>query len=113
MATAVYRPSNSFPLLLILLIGVALIAAVLSAHAVAGHGAIAEEVHKCLCDQGADRVFTRQADGRSAFCVILCDGRIGVQVDDPDSNVTAYKTRYDSWDKLRDWLGRKGYEVMP
>jgi len=113
MTATAYSAANPIPRLLLILvaIGLALIAAQVSAHAIARHSADAITVNTALCEQGPDDTMHNPETDRTAFVVCLPDGKFGVQIDDAcGTNITCLiKEKLLRIDQVRQWLRNGGY----
>jgi len=122
MSTVAYRRSSPLPLLLpgILLaagIGLALIADQVSQHAIERHGEGAITVNECLKANGPDAQLRHTMRDWYAWVVCLPSGKYGVQMDvdetqELESNITAFKTRYEMLGDVLDYLTGGNWVVV-
>lgn len=101
----------AWPLLVVLLAGLALMAITLSDHAVERHGADALLVRQCMNDRPPIETWFHPSTGRQASICQIDDGRFGIQIEEAGREVTSFvKEKLRHIDQVRRYLVNRGYQ---
>jgi hypothetical protein len=106
------RPQKN-PLALALICAAVTIAAIIyGMHAVERHGTYAEQVRKCLEQNGPALETRHPLTGRIARCAPL-DGHFGIQILEPDGEheVTSFKNKSTTLDQVKQYLRNAGFPI--